>query len=105
MDRQNHVIQGENVQGFIAAYTEKYGKAPENGFAALGYDAAHIIAAAIEACGDDVTPENIRAAIEGTTDFEGVTGTISFTADEHVPDKTVVICQAEDGMLKFRKNI
>ncbi len=97
--------EGENVQGFIAAYTEKYGKAPENGFAALGYDAAHIIAAAIEACGDDVTPENIRASIEGTTDFEGVTGTISFTADEHVPDKTVVICQAEDGMLKFRKNI
>ena len=97
--------EGDTVQGFIAAYTEKYGNAPENGFAALGYDAAHIIAAAIEACGDDVTPENVRAAIEETKDFAGVTGTISFTAEEHVPDKTVVICQAEDGMLKFRKNI
>ena len=97
--------EGETVQGFIAAYTEKYGNAPENGFAALGYDAAHIIAAAIEACGDDVTPENVRAAIEETKDYAGVTGTISFTAEEHVPDKTVVICQAEDGMLKFRKNI
>jgi branched-chain amino acid transport system substrate-binding protein len=95
----------EAVQGFISAYTEKYGKAPENAFAALGYDTAYLIASAIEACGDDVTPAAIRDALENTQDFPGITGTISYSAETHVPDKTVVVCQAEDGMLKFRKNI
>ena len=32
-----------------------------NAFAALGYDCAHVIATAIEMCGDDVTPANIPA--------------------------------------------
>ncbi len=95
----------EAVQGFLSAYEEKYGKAPENAFAALGYDTAYLIASAIEACGDDVTPAAIRDALENTQDFPGITGTISYSAETHVPDKTVVVCQAEDGLLKFRKNI
>ena len=57
------------------------------------------------ACGDDVTPANIRDQLENTKGFEGVTGTISYSKESHVPDKTVVVTQAEDGMLKFRKDI
>ena len=95
----------EAVQGFLSAYEEKFGNPPENAFAALGYDTAYLIAAAIEKCGDDVTPAAIRDALEGMQDFPGITGTISYSAETHVPDKTVVVCQAEDGILKFRMNI
>ena len=95
----------EKVQNFISAYKKAYGKAPENAFAALGYDTAYLIASAIKACGDDVTPANIRDQLENTKGFEGVTGTISYSKDSHVPDKTVVVTQAEDGMLKFRKDV
>ena len=42
------------VQNFISAYTEEYGTAPENAFAALGYDSAQVIFKAIEMCGDDL---------------------------------------------------
>lgn len=52
-----------------------------------------------------MTPANIRDQLENTKGFEGVTGTISYSKESHVPDKTVVVTQAEDGMLKFRKDI
>ena len=95
----------ETVQHFISAYTEKYGIAPENAFAALGYDCAQILFKAIEACGDDITAENIRANIEAINGLVCTTGTISYTADNHVPDKTVVVTQSVDGALKFITNI
>ncbi len=94
----------EVVQDFIAAYTEMYGKEPENAFAALGYDCANIIFTAIEMCGDDITTENIRDNLEKITDLQCVTGTISYTPENHVPDKTVVITKAEDGVLTFVTN-
>lgn len=93
------------VQNFISAYEEAYGIAPENAFAALGYDCANVIFHAIEMCGDDVTSANIRDNLEQITDFPCVTGTISYTAENHVPDKTVVITKAEDGKLTFVTNI
>ena len=94
----------EVVQNFIAAYTAEYGVAPENAFAALGYDCAYVIATAIEMCGDDVTSANIRDNLEQIQGLEGVTGTISYSAENHVPDKSVVICQAVDGTLAFVAN-
>lgn len=92
------------VQNFISAYTEEYGSAPENAFAALGYDSAQVIFKAIEMCGDDVTAANIRSNLEQITDLQCVTGTISYTADNHVPDKTVVVTKAVDGTLTFQAN-
>jgi branched-chain amino acid transport system substrate-binding protein len=94
----------EVVQNFISAYTEEYGTAPENAFAALGYDSAKVIFKAIEMCGDDVTAANIRSNLEQITDLQCVTGTISYTADNHVPDKTVVVTKAVDGVLTFQAN-
>ena len=92
------------VQNFIADYTEEYGYPPENAFAALGYDCMMVIAKAIEMCGDDITPANIRDNLEQIQGLECVTGTISYTPDNHVPAKTVVITQAVDGALSFLKN-
>ena len=95
----------DTVQNFISAYREKYGADPENAFAALGYDCANVICKAIEMCGDDITTANIRDQLEQITDLSCVTGTISYTAENHVPDKSVVITKAEDGTLTFVTNI
>jgi branched-chain amino acid transport system substrate-binding protein len=92
------------VQDFIAAYNDKYGTDPENAFAALGYDCMNVIAKAIEMCGDDVTAANIRNNLEQIDGMQCVTGTITYTADSHVPDKSVVITKAVDNTLTFVAN-
>ncbi|GHU63980.1 amino acid ABC transporter substrate-binding protein [Clostridia bacterium] len=85
------------VANFLAAYTAKYGEEPLNAFAALGYDAAYLIKYAIEKNGNgDYSAEGIKNALGKVTDFEGITGTISY-ANGHVPNKTVYICEFKDG--------
>ena len=89
------------VQDFVTLYTETQGTAPENAFAALGYDCAHVIATAIEMCGDDVTPANVRDNLEKIQDLRCVTGTISYTAESHVPQKSATILEVQDGAFAF----
>ena len=93
------------VQDFVTLYTETQGKAPENAFAALGYDCAHVIATAIEMCGDDVTAENVRDNLEKIQDLRCVTGTISYTADNHVPQKSATILEVVDSKFAFVQEI
>jgi branched-chain amino acid transport system substrate-binding protein len=89
------------VQSFIADYNAKYGVNPENAFAALGYDCMMVLAKGIEMCGDDVTSANIRDNIEMISGLECVTGNISYTAEDHVPAKSVVVTKAENGALVY----
>ena len=93
------------VQDFVTLYTDTQGTAPENAFAALGYDCAHVIATAIEMCGDDVTPANIRDNLEAIQDLRCVTGTISYSAESHVPQKSATILEVEGGAFKFVQEI
>lgn len=82
---------------FIAAYREKYNEDPQNAFAALAYDAAYLLKYAVENYANgDYSPESIRNAVAQVTDFEGLTGTISY-ADGNVPTKTVFINEFKDG--------
>ena len=82
---------------FIAAYREKYNEDPQNAFAALAYDAAYLLKYAVENYANgDYSPESIRNAIAQVTDFEGLTGTISY-ANGNVPTKTVFINEFKDG--------
>ena len=94
----------EVVQNFISAYEAEYGIPPENAFAALGFDCMNVIAKAIEMCGDDVTSAAIRDNLEQIADLACVTGSITYTAESHVPAKSVVITKAADGMLTFVTN-
>lgn len=71
----------------------------------IGHDCANVLFKAIEMCGDDVTSAAIRDNVENIKDLACVTGTISYTADNHVPDKSVVITKAENGALTFVTNI
>lgn len=86
----------EDIRAFIAAYNKEYGHNPENAFAALGYDAARLMADAIKRA-DSTDPEAIRQAIQGTLDFPGITGTISYPNGTHVPQKSITIIAIKDG--------
>ncbi|MGI9253753.1 MAG: ABC transporter substrate-binding protein [Thermomicrobiales bacterium] len=82
---------------FIEAYTAEYGTAPENVFAALGYDGINLMAAAIEAAGTTDGPA-VRDALAKTKDFGGVTGTITYAEGSRIPSKSVALVQVVDGV-------
>ncbi len=82
------------VQKFVADYKAKYGQTPD-ALAALAYDAAHILAAAVEKAGS-TEGTKIRDAIAATKDFPGVTGSISINADRNAV-KPAVILKVENG--------
>ncbi len=76
------------VIDFVANYTAKFGTEPPS-FAALGYDTAYLIAAAIEIA-DGTNGAAIKDALEKLEGVEGVTGTIVLDA-QHNPIKSAVI--------------
>ncbi len=79
---------------FIAAYRDAYGAAPADAFAALGYDAARLM---LDVLGRARSQRGIFYALEHTEGFKGVTGTISFSSESHVPLKTVWIIAVQNG--------
>lgn len=81
---------------FIQAYKEAYGNAPNDAFAALGYDAGKLVLDVLRRA-DDLTPQSIAKALEETSGFQGVTGTIAFSPESHAPKKTVWIIKVEQG--------
>ena len=87
------------VQEFVAAYTEKFGRRPENAFAALGYDAMMLVAEAIKVAGS-ADPAAIEEGLAQIKAFSGVTGTITYPEGSKVPDKSVAILIVIGG--KFR---
>lgn len=105
------------VQDFIKKYEEKYAVKPD-GLAALGYDSARVLYAAMEkvaadpamaaALGDrssvPATEEGrkkaraaLRDAIAGTSNFPGVTGNISIDANRNATKPAVVVEVLADG--------
>jgi branched-chain amino acid transport system substrate-binding protein len=92
------------VQNFVKAYTEEYGRAPENAFAALGYDTLNLIADAIKRAGS-TDPKAIRDALAATQGFNAVTGQITYTEGKRKPDKSVTIIKVQDGKYSFVKEI
>ena len=86
----------DGIKKFIAAYKTEYGHEPENAFAALGYDTVYLLADAVKRAGGTDSAA-VKAALEGTKDFKGITGAITFSADAHVPQKGVTIIDVESG--------
>ncbi len=71
-----------NAAQFIEDYTAAYGDAPTP-FAAQAFDSAGIVLAALESVvaengGVVPTREEVTAAVRATTNYEGITGTITF---------------------------
>ncbi len=76
------------VIDFVKNYTEKFGSAPTS-LAALGYDAAYVIADAVAKAGS-ADPVAIKDAIAATSGLVGVTGSMTLDA-QHNPIKSAVI--------------
>jgi len=81
------------VQTFVAAYTTKYGEAPDS-YAALAYDAAGLFLDAFKTAGS-IKGSDIRDAMKNTT-FSGISGAYKFDENRD-PIKAAVILQIKDG--------
>jgi branched-chain amino acid transport system substrate-binding protein len=79
---------------FTQAYEKLYGQTP-NQFAALAYDAANLMVAALEKAGFDDRAK-VAKALESIEGFEGATGSISY-AQGHDPVKELVKITIKDG--------
>ena len=84
------------MQEFMDKYQTAYGVAPENAFAALGYDTIKLLADAIKRAGS-TDSQAIVQALETTRDFPSITGAISFSPGSHIPSKAVTIIAVRSG--------
>jgi branched-chain amino acid transport system substrate-binding protein len=91
------------ITRFVAEYQRAYGGATPDGLAALGYDAARVLFAAIERAGS-TDGAKLRDAIAETTGFAGVTGKITLNADRDAV-KPAVVVERKDDKWVFRAQI
>jgi branched-chain amino acid transport system substrate-binding protein len=82
------------VKKFVAAYKAKYNQDP-NALAALGYDTAYLVAAAIKNAGTAADSQKIRDAM-AALDMQLVTGRIKFN-EKRNPVKSAVIVEVVKG--------
>ena len=87
------------IQEFIKLYTDKgYDRQfPINTHSGYAWDAIMLIVGGIEAAGTE--PEALRAAIEQTKDYIGISGTYSLTPEDHngLDIDSMVMVQVKDG--------
>ena len=91
-----------DVQAFVHAYRQRYGTAPD-ALAALWYDGARLVADAISRAGS-TDPKKIRDALAATTNFPGVTGSISMDANRNA-SKPGVVLTIEDGQVRMVEDV
>jgi branched-chain amino acid transport system substrate-binding protein len=102
-----HVALGSKaprVRRFVAAYERRYGRRPENAFAALGYDTMRLLADAVRRA-HSTEPGAIRDALAATRGFAMVTGTISYAPGRRIPQKPVTIIRVENGRSAFYRTV
>lgn len=88
----NHYAPEEarpEVQAFVKAYQARYNAVPD-GLAALGYDAALVLFAAMERA-PDLSGDALAKAIGDTRDFPGVTGSITIDRKRNAQKPAVVV--------------
>ena len=88
------------VQGFLRSYGDRYGGEVPESAAALGYDAARVLFAAMERA-RSFSGQDLAQAVAATRDFPGVTGTISMDRERNARKPAVVLemRKATDGRI------
>lgn len=87
-------VEFPGTKEFVSAFTEKYGKAPDN-YSALAYDSANIIIEAMRKNG--VSREGITKYLEEVKDFPGVAGPISFVDNDVT--RNIIILEVKNGQI------
>jgi branched-chain amino acid transport system substrate-binding protein len=85
----SHQDPSPRVQNFIKKYDERFQGTPD-GLAALGYDAARILADAMGRAGS-LSGADIAAELANTKEFDGVTGKISIDEDRNAIKPAVIL--------------
>ena len=86
------------AQAFCDAYVSKYGKDP--GVAGqLGYMNADMFIEGLKNAGKDLTVDSLIAGLESITNHQEVFGTVtqSYSADNHLGTRALVLSQVRDG--------
>jgi branched-chain amino acid transport system substrate-binding protein len=91
------------IQKFVADFKAKYNGEVPDAMAALGFDAALLLANAISRAGS-AEPKAIRDALAQTKDFSGVTGTISLDENRNAV-KSAVVLEVRDGKNVFKETV
>ncbi len=84
------------LMNYIDQYKKRY-DAPASSFGGYAYDAMQMLAAALKGTGGDA--EKIRANLEKTTGYVGVTGTFNYTPEDHngLGSDAFVMVRIKDG--------
>ena len=90
------------IRKFVKDFRAKYGATPDSP-AALGFDAASILADALRRAGSTDGPK-LRDAISATRDFPGVTGKITIDKDRNAV-KPAVVLKVVDGKYQYVESI
>lgn len=77
------VYPNERLSSWQEQYRGLFDGLEPGPFAELSYDAVYILKQVIEDAGGDTSPETIRAGLNKLTDFDGLTGKLSFTEQIH----------------------
>jgi branched-chain amino acid transport system substrate-binding protein len=91
-----------SAKQFRVNYNERFKKDPSSN-AAMGYDAAKLLADAIGRAKED-TPDGIRQAIQDTRDFQGATGAITMDAERNA-DKPVIVVQIKGKRFTYSSTV
>ncbi|HLP41307.1 MAG TPA: ABC transporter substrate-binding protein [Fibrobacteria bacterium] len=91
------------IQKFVADYKAKYNKEVPDAISALGFDAALLLANAIQRAGS-ARPDSIRMALAATKDFHGVTGSITLDQNRDAV-KSAVVLEVRDGKNVFKESV
>lgn len=89
------VTTDPTILSFVEAYRAEYNKEPDM-FAALAFDTANLIIDATKRAGSN-DKDKVREALIATSNFKGVTGSISFD-DKHNAIKSVLVVELVDGV-------
>ena len=101
------LVNSDQSSPALKAFSERYKaayKTNPSAFSALGYDAVMLIGDAIKRAGSS-DPAKIQKALEETTNFAGLTGSISFSAASHIPRKDVTMLAVKDGKLDLASQL
>jgi branched-chain amino acid transport system substrate-binding protein len=94
--------QSPIVKSFVEKFQGKYGALPDT-FSALGYDAARLLADAIQRAGS-TDSQALRDALAKTAGFQGVTGQISLDANRNA-SKPGLIVTVKAGKFEIAEKI
>ncbi len=94
-----HDNKSTSVINFVDKYKELYHETPD-GLAAMGYDAAIVLADAMKRA-KTLNPADIRDALAQTKDFQGVTDRITIDQNRNAVKSAVILEVNKDGFKYF----